>query len=53
VHRSHLVALSAIEELRLDSGRCTIRVGGADLPVSRRHVRELRDLLVRKARRSP
>nr|BFE34888.1 LytTR family DNA-binding domain-containing protein [Actinomadura rugatobispora] len=52
VHRSHLVALSAIEELRLDSGRCTILVGGAELPVSRRHVRELRDLLVRKARPS-
>ncbi|WP_344590984.1 LytTR family DNA-binding domain-containing protein [Actinomadura vinacea] len=52
VHRSHLVALSAIEELRLDSGRCTILVGGAELPVSRRHVRELRDLLVRTARRS-
>ncbi|MFF5265216.1 LytR/AlgR family response regulator transcription factor [Actinomadura viridis] len=52
VHRSHLVALSAIEELRLDSGRCTILVGGVELPVSRRHVRELRDLLVRKARRA-
>ncbi|MFI0357595.1 LytR/AlgR family response regulator transcription factor [Actinomadura sp. 9N407] len=53
VHRSHLVALPAIEELRLDSGRCTILVGGAELPVSRRHIRELRDLLVRRARRSP
>lgn len=53
VHRSHLVALSAIKELRLDSGRCTVLVGGAELPVSRRHVRELRDLLVRRARRSP
>jgi DNA-binding LytR/AlgR family response regulator len=52
VHRSHLVALSAIEELRLDSGRCTIVVGGTELPVSRRHVRELRDLLVRRARRA-
>ncbi|WP_230420928.1 LytR/AlgR family response regulator transcription factor [Actinomadura soli] len=52
VHRSHLVALSAIKELRLDSGRCTVMVGGAELPVSRRHVRELRDLLVRRARRS-
>jgi len=51
VHRSHLVALAAIEELRLDSGRCTILVGGTELPVSRRHVRELRDLLVRNARR--
>ncbi|MEV0663254.1 LytR/AlgR family response regulator transcription factor [Actinomadura luteofluorescens] len=53
VHRSHLVALAAITELRLDSGRCTVVVGGAELPVARRHVRELRDLLVRRARRSP
>ncbi|WP_141578964.1 LytTR family DNA-binding domain-containing protein [Actinomadura sp. WMMA1423] len=53
VHRSHLVALGAITELRLDSGRCTVVVGGAELPVARRHVRELRDLLVRRARRSP
>ncbi|MFC4052858.1 LytR/AlgR family response regulator transcription factor [Actinomadura syzygii] len=53
VHRSHLVALSAIKELRLDSGRCTVLVGDVELPVSRRHVRELRDLLVRRARRSP
>jgi DNA-binding LytR/AlgR family response regulator len=52
VHRSHLVALSAIKELRLDSGRCTIVVGDAELPVARRHVRELRDLLVRRARRA-
>lgn len=52
VHRSHLVALSAIKELRLDSGRCTILVGEVELPVSRRHVRELRDLLVRRARRA-
>ncbi|QFG27115.1 response regulator transcription factor [Actinomadura sp. WMMB 499] len=53
VHRSHLVALSAIKELRLDSGRCTVIVGDTELPVSRRHVRELRDLLVRRARRAP
>ncbi|SEG59243.1 DNA-binding response regulator, LytR/AlgR family [Thermomonospora echinospora] len=53
VHRSHLVALRHIEELRLDSGRCTVRVGGTELPVSRRHTRELRDLLVRNARRTP
>ncbi|HEX2314948.1 MAG TPA: LytTR family DNA-binding domain-containing protein [Thermomonospora sp.] len=53
VHRSHLVAVRYIEELRFDSGRCTVRVGGTELPVSRRHTRELRDLLVRNARRSP
>jgi DNA-binding LytR/AlgR family response regulator len=51
IHRSHLVALRHIEHLRLDSGRCTVRVAGAELPVSRRHIRELRDLLVRRARR--
>jgi two-component system response regulator LytT len=51
IHRSHLVSLHHIEHLRLDSGRCTVRVAGAELPVSRRHVRELRDLLVRRARR--
>lgn len=51
VHRSHLVAVRHIEELHLDSGRCTIRVGATELPVSRRHTRELRDLLVRRARR--
>lgn len=50
IHRSHLVALHHIEELRLESGRCTVRVGGAELYVSRRHTRELRDILVRRAR---
>ncbi|GII92356.1 LytR/AlgR family response regulator transcription factor [Sinosporangium siamense] len=51
VHRSHLVAVKHIEELHLDSGRCTVRVRGAEIPVSRRHTRELRDLLVRRARK--
>ncbi|SDG04504.1 DNA-binding response regulator, LytR/AlgR family [Sinosporangium album] len=51
VHRSHLVAVKHIEELRLGSGRCTVRVGGTEIPVSRRHTRELRDLLVRRARK--
>jgi DNA-binding LytR/AlgR family response regulator len=52
VHRSHLVALQHVEQLRLDSGRCTVRVGGIELPVSRRHTRELRDLLMRRDRRT-
>ncbi|WP_283133224.1 LytR/AlgR family response regulator transcription factor [Rhizohabitans arisaemae] len=51
VHRSHLVALRYIDELRIDSGRCTVTVAGIEIPVSRRHTRELRDLLVRRARR--
>ncbi|GAA3708424.1 LytTR family DNA-binding domain-containing protein [Nonomuraea antimicrobica] len=51
VHRSHLVAVKHIEELHIDSGKCTVRVGDTELPVSRRHTRELRDLLVRRARK--
>lgn len=51
VHRSHLVAVRHIDELHIDSGRCTVRVGDTEIPVSRRHTRELRDLLVRRARR--
>jgi two-component system response regulator LytT len=52
VHRSHLVAVKHIEELHIDSGKCVVRVGGAEIPVSRRHTRELRDLLVRRARKA-
>ncbi|MBP2705794.1 response regulator transcription factor [Microbispora sp. RL4-1S] len=51
VHRSHLVAVKHIEELHIDSGKCVVRVGETEIPVSRRHTRELRDLLVRRARR--
>ncbi|PRH75651.1 DNA-binding response regulator [Streptomyces solincola] len=49
VHRSHLVALRRVEELRLDAGTTTVKVAGADLAVSRRHARPLRDLLTRHA----
>ncbi|WP_285779427.1 LytTR family DNA-binding domain-containing protein [Microtetraspora sp. NBRC 13810] len=51
VHRSHLVAVKHIDELHIDSGRCVVRIGGTEIPVSRRHTRELRDLLVRRARK--
>ncbi|MEV7170935.1 MULTISPECIES: LytTR family DNA-binding domain-containing protein [unclassified Streptomyces] len=51
IHRRHLVALSRIDELRLESGATTVRVGSAELQVSRRHARELRDLLMRHATR--
>ncbi|MGI5288858.1 LytR/AlgR family response regulator transcription factor [Nonomuraea polychroma] len=51
VHRSHLVAVKHIEELHIDSGKCSVRVGDTEIPVSRRHTRELRDLLVRRARK--
>jgi DNA-binding LytR/AlgR family response regulator len=50
IHRSLLVALAHVDEVRLDAGRCSVVVGGQELTVSRRHTRELRDLLVRRAR---
>jgi DNA-binding LytR/AlgR family response regulator len=52
IHRSLLVALAHIAEVRMEAGRCTVLVGGPDGPelvVSRRHTRELRDLLLRRA----
>ncbi|MEU9108041.1 LytTR family DNA-binding domain-containing protein [Streptomyces xanthophaeus] len=49
IHRRHLVALGRIDELRLDAGTTTVRIGAAELQVSRRHARELRDLLMRRA----
>jgi DNA-binding LytR/AlgR family response regulator len=51
IHRSLLVALPFVEELRVDAGRCSVVVGGTELAVSRRHTRQLRDLLVRDGRR--
>lgn len=51
IHRSHLVALAHVEELRSDGGRVSVVVAGEELPVSRRHTRQLRDLLVRRAGR--
>ncbi|GGV07425.1 DNA-binding response regulator [Streptomyces filipinensis] len=49
IHRSRLVALGRIEELRLDGGNVTVRIGDRVLAVSRRNARELRDLLARHA----
>ncbi len=50
IHRRWLVPLTAIDEVRTDEGRVSVRVGDAVLQVSRRHTRELRDRLVRSAR---
>jgi DNA-binding LytR/AlgR family response regulator len=50
IHRSHLVALAHVAEVRMDGGRCTVVLGGEELTVSRRHTRALRDLLVRRAK---
>ena len=50
IHRSLLVSLPHVEEVRTEAGRCTVVVGGTELAVSRRHTRALRDLLVRRNR---
>jgi DNA-binding LytR/AlgR family response regulator len=53
IHRSLLVSLAHVTEIRMEAGRCTVAVGAADhrteLLVSRRHTRELRELLGRRA----
>lgn len=51
VHRRHLVAAEYIEELRTESGRLSVRVGDAVLPVSRRSARQLREVLAGPGRR--
>ncbi|SHN46786.1 LytR/AlgR family response regulator transcription factor [Cryptosporangium aurantiacum] len=50
IHRSYLVALRVIAELRLGSSGYVVVVDGQELPVSRRHTRELKDRLVRAAK---
>lgn len=47
IHRSTLVALAHIDEIRVDSGRYTVRLGTQMLQVSRRHTKMLRDKLIR------
>lgn len=51
IHRSYLVQLGRIEELRLTGSGYVVMVDGAELPVSRRHTRDLKDRLVRAAKR--
>ena len=45
IHRSLLVALEHIDEIRVDGARCSAVVGGRELTVSRRHTPMLRELL--------
>ena len=45
IHRSTLVSLGHIEEVRVSDGRTTVRMGEHELPVSRRHSRALRERL--------
>lgn len=53
IHRSTLVAAGHISELRFDNGRAVVQVGERSLAVSRRHTREVRDLLIRRFRQRP
>ncbi len=57
IHRSLLVSLAHVHEVRMDAGRCSVVVTGPggqpggpgiELGVSRRHTRQLRDLLLRR-----
>lgn len=50
IHRRWLVNLASIDEVRIDGGRMSVRVGDDLLEVSRRHTKEVRDRLVRHAR---
>lgn len=50
IHRQYLVCLKAVKELRSEGAQMFVVLTGRELPVSRRHVRELRDRLVRHAR---
>jgi DNA-binding LytR/AlgR family response regulator len=56
IHRSFLVALPLVTELRLSGSGYVVRVGTgtdcAELPVSRRHTRELKDRLVRATKQA-
>ncbi len=50
IHRSYLVALRLITQLRLTPSGYVVIVDNRELPVSRRHTRELKDRLVRTAK---
>jgi DNA-binding LytR/AlgR family response regulator len=54
IHRSFLVALGLITELRMGQGGYQVVIGNEEkvLPVSRRHTRELKDRLVGSSRNS-
>lgn len=47
IHRSYLVSLQAVSELRAATGSVVVVVDGRELPVSRRQARGLKDALIR------
>lgn len=50
IHRSYLVQLRLIDELRLANSGYVVVIDGTELPVSRRHTRDLKDRLVRSTK---
>jgi DNA-binding LytR/AlgR family response regulator len=52
IHRSYLVALHLIDELRVTNNGYVVVIDGRALPVARRHTRELKDRLVRAAKQA-
>ncbi|WP_430791569.1 LytR/AlgR family response regulator transcription factor [Actinoplanes sp. G11-F43] len=50
IHRSYLVQLRLVTELRLTGSGYVVAVDGVELPVSRRHTRDLKDRLIRAAK---
>ncbi len=52
IHRSLLVSLAHVDEIRVDGGRCSVLVGETELQVSRRHTPALRERL-RRVRQGP
>jgi DNA-binding LytR/AlgR family response regulator len=52
IHRGYLVSFKHITEFSVTGSVHTVMVGGCPLPVSRRHVRDVRDRILRVGRRS-
>jgi DNA-binding LytR/AlgR family response regulator len=52
IHRGYLVSLKHITEFSVTGSVHQVVVGGRSLPVSRRHVRDVRDRILRAGRRS-
>ncbi|MBE0009306.1 MULTISPECIES: LytR/AlgR family response regulator transcription factor [unclassified Arthrobacter] len=44
-HRSYLVAMNQVQQVKIGAGRASLMVGDAELPVSRRHLPVVRDKL--------
>jgi DNA-binding LytR/AlgR family response regulator len=53
IHRSYLVSLQAVTEIRAAAGSVIVVVGGQELPVSRRQVGAFKEALIRSRAGSP